>query len=526
MLGQTLLGDRLRDLRSVLRYLRGRTDLDAGRLDLWGVAGYRSILESRFGYVPYDVVVPGVLTVGDLPDVTAAPVPPMIFGFVDPPPDFGAKLAHPLSMMFVAALRRLTFGLRVVVLASSLPWAILGAGCGQRNAYVPPPPPEVIVAVPQVRPATIYHDYPGTTTASEAVELRARVQGYLESINFADGSMVMTDQLLFVIDPRPYQAALQQAEADLESKKATAVEDRAIYFRTLSLIPSQAATREQAETDRGNWLVAQAGVLEARAALTQAQLNLSFTEIRAPISGKIGRRLVDIGNLVVANTTVLATIERYDPIYVYFNATQAQYLEYLRRVRRHPPGTLEATLPPNPRATAAAVVGAAMSPSVWTAFGVLTAAQPHYPVEVGLSDETGYPHRGYVDFADNTVNPATGTLLIRGVLLNPPPYYLAPGLFVRVRVPVRKLAHAVVVPNRALGTDQEGRFLLVVGPNNVIERRSVKVGARVDTDLRIIDEGIQPGERFVLEGLQQARPGQKVVPKEQVSGIRSQGSGI
>jgi membrane fusion protein (multidrug efflux system) len=228
--------------------------------------------------------------------------------------------------------------------------------------------------------------------------------------------------------------------------------------------------------------------------------------------------LVDVGNLVSPDSTLLTTIHRYDPIYAYFNASEREYLDYLKRQRQRPRGTPEETAPPSPRATAASAAGLPAAPGgLWGTFTALIAAEPRYPVELGLPNESGYPHQGYIDFADNTVDPNTGTLLLRGVFLNPMPYYLTPGLFVRLRVPVRTLPHALLVPDRALATDQAGRYLLVVGSDNVVEHRPVQVGALVD-GLRVIEQGLNPGERFVVEGLQQARPGSKVNPKTKDEG--------
>jgi RND family efflux transporter MFP subunit len=388
----------------------------------------------------------------------------------------------------------------------------LFAGCTERNAYVPPPPPQVVVVTPEVRSVTAYHEFPATTQASELVQLRSRVQGYLERINFQDGTTVSQGHLLFVIDPRPYQAQLDAAVAAVESAKATAVQTETVYKRTLALIPSQAATREEAETQRGNWLVAKASIQSAEAKVREAKLIVEYTQITAPISGRIGRRLVDIGNLISADSTVLATITRYDPMYVYFNATEAQFLDYLKRLREHPRGTLEATRPSNPRATGAAMVGSAGPPlGVWEAVATQIVGAPNYPIELALPNEKGFPHRGTIDFADNMIDPNTGTLLARAVFANPEPYYVAPGMFVRVHVPIQTRPNAVLVPDSAVGTDQAGRYLLVVGKDDVAQRRGVTVGT-LNRGMRVIEEGLHPGERFIVEGLQHARPGMKVNP--------------
>ena len=394
--------------------------------------------------------------------------------------------------------------------------AALG-GCARNNTYVPPPPPMVKIGRPVQRTITLYHYYTGTTQASELVQIRARVQGYLESIHFADGTDVRAGQLLFVIDPRPYEAQLAQAKANLESKRAAARRAESVYRRTLSLVPLRAETQQDVDVQRGDWLIAKAAILQAEAQVREAELNVGYTRIRAPISGRIGRHLADVGSLVSADNTVLAVLSRYDPMFAYFTVSEQNFLGYLKRQRERPPGTLEAESPSPPTALAAAL-GLAVIPPVGPLLAAAAArlAMPNYPLDMALANETGYPHRGYIDFADNTVDPNTGTLQLRATFVNPPPYYLAPGLFVRLRVPIGRREHALLVPQRALGTDQAGRFLLVVNNENVVERRDVEVGPE-EGDMQVIEKGISPEERFVVEGLQQARPGSKVQPmtKEQ-----------
>jgi multidrug efflux system membrane fusion protein len=370
-------------------------------------------------------------------------------------------------------------------------------GCQRQNQYIEPPPPKVIVAIAERQPVTIYHEYTGNTQASAVVTLEARVQGYLQKIEFTDGVNVEENQLLFVIDPRPFQAALDQAKADLQSKQATVTQLDSVYKRTLALLPSRAATQEQADIDRGNWLVAQANVVQSEANLQQAQLNLGYCEIRAPFSGRIGRRLVDLGNLVTANSTALATITKFDPMYAYFNVSETNYLDYLERQRKG--GSQAGGGVANPKQTQAVAEGK---------------QPPDYPIELGLTAESGYPHEGTIDFVDNTVDPNSGTILVRGTFKNPPPYYLAPGLFVRLRAPVRKDEESMVVPDKAIGTDQAGTYLLVVRKDNTVERREVTPGEQVG-DKRVIEKGLEWNERFVVEGLQRARPGEKVAPEEQ-----------
>jgi RND family efflux transporter MFP subunit len=399
------------------------------------------------------------------------------------------------------------------VIAGALATLLGVGGCGPRNAYVPPPLPEVEVAVPVEQTVTVYDDFTGVTHASETVEVRSRVQGYLESIHFADGADVRRGDLLFVIDRKPYQAQMDQAKADLESKKAAAARAEALYRRTSSLLPSKAATREDLDKARGDWEVAKADVGQAEAKVRQAQLNLDYCQIHAPIGGFIGRRLVDVGNLVQADTTLLTTITRYDPMYVYFTMSESDLLQFMKRYRERPAGSLEARgLLPTPAAVAAVGLPASSPWSGWLAVAVVIAATPGYPVELGLGNEGGkYPHKGYIDFAENTVDPGTGTLQLRGTFSNPPPYILGPGMFARLRVPIGVQEHALLVPKRALAADQQGDYLLVLGPDDTVERRAVELGAEVGGQ-RVVEKGLSPGERFIVEGLQQARPHSKVRP--------------
>lgn len=434
---------------------------------------------------------------------------------------------------------------RVIAAATCVAAAVglLSAGCENRNAYVPPPPPRVIVATPEIKTETIYHEFPGNTQASQAVSIVPRVQGYIDSIHFTDGAMVAKGQLLFIIDPRPYQDAYDVAHAQVGVAESAANVAKANYARALQVAKTPGAIAQQeVDTYKATEQQGEANLELARANQASAKLNLDFTHITAPVSGKISRRLVDIGNLVNANLTLLTTIDQYDPMYAYFNVSEADFLAYMQRERealeksKSPPSSPgqssppQNSSPPNSPQTNSPQTNSpqANSPQQnspqqnsppqnsqptgpqYSAIGV--PVQPH-PVEMGLSDETGYPHRGVIDFADNQVNPATGTLLVRGVFPNPIPYRLAPGLFVRIRVPIGSQPNAVLVPDRALGTDQQGKYLLIVESDDAVEHRAVVTGALVENDtMRIIEHGLNLGERFIVEGLQFARPGAKVNP--------------
>jgi RND family efflux transporter MFP subunit len=405
----------------------------------------------------------------------------------------------------------------VVWLAALVPCV----GCVGRNAYHPPPPPKVKVALPVRASVTVFREFSGTTQASESVEIRARVQGYLKKIYFQDGDNVLVGQPLFLIDPAPYQAQLDQAKADLLSKRAMAVRAEAIYKRALYLVRQNASTQEDVDKDKGDWEVAKADIAQGEAKVREAQLNLDFTRIEAPISGRLSRRLIDIGNLVTQDSTLLTTITRYNPMYVYFTVSDAEHQAYLKRRRERPAGSLEAFSVPEPELPklAASVAGLLLGQAETRLLGVtaLNIGLPHYPVYIGLAGDRGYPHRGYIDFSDNTVDSNTGTLQLRGVFRNPPPdYYLAPGYFVRVRVPIGKTDNVLLVPEQALATDQSGKYVLVVKTvdgKEVVELRKLTVGA-TEGEYRVVESGdLTPDDRVIVDGLQKARPGAVVDPE-------------
>jgi RND family efflux transporter MFP subunit len=365
------------------------------------------------------------------------------------------------------------------VVCGSLCVSIL-AGCGEQNTYAPPPPPEVTVARPVQQDVMEYTEGTGTTEATESVEIRARVQGWLQKINFKPGTQVNKGDLLFVIDPREYKAALDGAQAELASKKAALDLAQFNHKRMQDLVKKNAAAELEITKAKADWDAAVAAVSAAEAAVAQAKLDHDFTQIRAPISGRISRNLVDVGNLVGAGeATLLTTIVNDDPIYAYINVSERALLKYLQ-------------------------TDAARKERV--------ARKGKELMELGVSGEEGFPHKGNFDWADNRVDPGTGTIRVRGVFPNPDGT-LVPGLFARIRAPREILKDALLVTERALGADQRGRYLLVVNSQNVVEYRPVKVGASVD-GMRVVEQGIRPGEWVVVNGLQRARPGAKVKPTQ------------
>jgi len=364
------------------------------------------------------------------------------------------------------------------LLACALAFLAGGAGCDKKaNQFVPPPPPSVTVARPAERSVTDYAEFTGTTQAVESVEIRARVEGFLQSVHFEAGAVVRKGDLLFVIDPKPFQAALAEAEANLKMAETDLklAEDK--LRRNQSLFARRAISNlelieSQSERDRDA-----AAIEVAKAQVRKARLNLQYTEVRAPIDGRAGRNLVDVGNLVGAGEpTLLTTVVKYDPMYVYFSVSERDLLAYQKK-----------------RETS-------------------KSSEDTDTFEMGLADDSGYPHAGRLDFLENQLDPDTGTILVRGVFPNPDKKVF-PGLFARVRVPVDVKEDALLVPEEALGMDQRGRFLLTVNDENVVEYRSVETGALLD-GMRVVLQGISASDRVVVNGLQRARPGAKVSPAE------------
>jgi RND family efflux transporter MFP subunit len=352
-------------------------------------------------------------------------------------------------------------------------------GCKREPpALAATPPPVVTVSQPLEREVTDYYEYTGRTAAVDAVEVRARVSGYLVKVNFREGSVVKKGDLLFLIDPRPFQAVLDQAKGQVTQLEARLARAEADVTRDERLLPKGAASQkdlDQAVADRGE---ARAAIQSTRAAVDQATLNLEFTRVTAPISGRISRYLITEGNLVTADTTLLTTIVSIDPMYAYFDVDERTVLRVQELIR----------------------TGRARF-----------ARDGEVPVALALATDKGFPHQGTINFVDNQINPSTGTLRMRGVSPNADAI-LTPGLFVRVRVPIGEPHRAVLVTERAIDTDQGQKVLYVVNDQNEVVSHPISVGALHD-GLRVIEEGVQPGERVIVNGLLQVRPGITVEPK-------------
>lgn len=333
-------------------------------------------------------------------------------------------------------------------------------------------PPAVTVAEPVVKQVRFNEDFTGTLSSVASVDIRARVAGFLEKIDFKPSDIVKKDQLLFVIQQDEYQAALDKANAQEKAAQAQLVDAQATLDRYTELLKKQAVTPQDVNDATAARDKAQAAVLGAKADVEQAEINMGYTTIKAPIKGMISRNLVDAGNLVGSGeNTLLTSIVTMDPIYVYFDASERLWLQALKKKR---------------------------SP---------TDKNP-LKVHVGLSDEEGYPHVGTIDFANNKIDPGTGTIQVRAVLENKEGL-LYPGLYVRVRVYGDPIPNAVLVQDVSIGTDLAGKYLLIVGEKNIVEKRQVEIG-QLDNGMRVILKGIKPGEKYIAEGIQRARPGRPV----------------
>jgi RND family efflux transporter MFP subunit len=326
-------------------------------------------------------------------------------------------------------------------------------------------------------------EHTGRLEAVESVEVRARVSGYLQTVHFTDGAIVEKGALLFVIDPRPYQAELDRAKATLEQAMARYERTQKDLARAEQLAKLHALSQEELDTRSADRREAEEAVRAARAAVEVARLNVEFTEVRAPISGRIGRQLVTEGNLVnggTATSSLLTTIVSLDPIYAYFEVDERSYLKHAPLLRRGngPDGR-----------------------------GMKT------PVHLGLATETGFPHEGHLDFIDNRLDPNTGTMTGRAIFRNPD-LALVPGLFGRVQLPGSSPYRALLMRDEAIGSDQTQRFALVVNGQNTVEFRKVELGPIID-GLRVVRKGLSPEDWVIVNGVQRVKAGAKVDARKQ-----------
>ncbi len=359
-----------------------------------------------------------------------------------------------------------------------------GPSTTKSKGSTPPPAPELTVSQPIARDIIEWDEYLGRFDAVEEVKMQARVSGYLTNVNFTDGQNVNAGDLLFTIDPRPFERALEQAKAQLDQTKVQVSNAALDVDRGRPLLKREIISRKTFD-DRENLVrEAEAAVKVAEARVNTAELELSFTRILAPISGRIGRALVTPGNFVSgggtdSGSTILTTIVTQDPIYIYFDVSENNALKYQRLAGASSNG-------------GSGLVGAA--------------------VGIGLPDEEGFPHDGKLDFLDNRLDVGTGTLRARAVVPNPTGL-LSPGMFARVRLQGSPEYEAILLPDEAIGTDQTSRYVWVVGPDDIPVRKTVKLGPIID-GLRVVRKGVEPDDWVVTKGQQRIRPHMKIVPKK------------
>ena len=359
--------------------------------------------------------------------------------------------------------------------------AALGAfalsACGQSNTYVAPPPPRVTVAQPVKQAVTRYLEATGNVAAVNSADLVARVPGFVEEIKYQDGAHVKRGTLLFTIEPKPYKVKLEQAQA-AEAAAATSLKvAETAYQRQVSLLATGNTTQanyDQALQTRDS---AQSSFDQAHANTVLAQINYDYTQVSAPFDGIATARQVSVGQYVggTATPTVLASIVQRDPVYVNFTVSEQDVLKLRAEIARR---------------------------------GVTREELRKVPVEVGLQIDSGFPHQGTLDYAAPTITQSTGTLPVRAILQNPD-QVLLPGYFVRVRVPTGETPDALLIPETALNSDQGGTYVLVVGPDNVVQQRRIEAGQVVDTR-RVVEKGLAADDRVVVSGMLRAIPGEKV----------------
>ena len=368
-----------------------------------------------------------------------------------------------------------------------------GLGCS-RTAIKPvePPPEEVLVSLPTSDEITDYEEFIGHTEAQFDVNVRARVNGYLDKVNFNDGDEVEKGTVLFQIDDRPYKANFDNQSALVEQGLARLTRTTADHRRADALLQRNAIGREEYDKIQGDFAESKATIGAAKATLEMAQLNVDWTKVVAPISGRLSRRLIDPGNLIKADETLLTSIVSLDPMYVYFDIDERTILKIRRLIAE---GRMKSR------------------------------QEAELPVLIGLADETNFPHVGTINFSDNKIDAATGTLRVRGVIANPKPRLLSPGLFVRIRLPIGAPHKSILIAESAIGTDQGRKYVYVINKKTIpdkktnkpreaelVEYRPIKVGS-LNQGLRVIDDGLAMGERVVVSGLQRVRPGKEVAPR-------------
>ena len=359
-------------------------------------------------------------------------------------------------------------------------------GC-QREAplVAKPPPPEVLVTTPVEQQVTEYVEFTGRTDAANSVDIRARVSGYLVEVAFADGADVKEGDLLYQIDPRPFEAEVERAQGEVARWQAQHAKATADLARNKTLRQSNVVTQEELDATIAQEGIAKASIASAQAAERQARLNLEFTRITSPIAGRTSRTAITKGNLVstsAGDSSVLTSVVAQDPMYVLFDVDEQTLLRHQQYLREKKDVNQIAEL-----------------------------RSRNIPAEVGLANEQGFPHRGTLDFGDNRVDPSTGTIKVRAVLDNADRRF-TPGMFVRVRLPFGDPHSALLIPTRAIGADQGNHYVLVVNAENVVETRAVRLGTE-QHPMRIVESGLVATDRVIVSGIQNVRPGITVQPR-------------
>ncbi len=380
---------------------------------------------------------------------------------------------------------------RSVIVASALLSSVVAltlAGCARNEAATvsAPPAPQVSVAEVLKRPVTEFDEFTGRFVAVERVEVRPRVTGYISSVSLTPGREVKKGDLLFTIDARPYEAALKGAKAELARARTQLALARTERERAVKLLEQHAISQEEFDSRASGTEQNEANVEAASAALDTAALNLSWTRVESPIAGLASREEVTSGNLVSAGQTLLTTVVSVDKIYVEFESDEQVYLKYAALTRS---GERD------------------------------NARSSNLPVWIGLADEKGTPHEGQMVFLDNALDAQTGTIRARALLDNHDRRF-TPGLFARVKLEGSAKYEALLINDSAVGTDQNVRYVFAVGPDNKVEYRAVKLGPVIDDGLRVVRDGLKPGELVVVNGLQRVRPGVTIAPQKIAMGVK------
>ncbi|HEY8901258.1 MAG TPA: efflux RND transporter periplasmic adaptor subunit [Chthoniobacterales bacterium] len=383
--------------------------------------------------------------------------------------------------------KNLASALAFAVVAIALVLSLAGCGKGAASAQTPPPPVVTVAPVEQ-REVTEWDVFTGRAEAVESVEVRPRVSGHIDEVRFQSGQLVKKGDVLFVIDPRYYKAELDRRQAEYEQAQVRLANAGRDAKRSGRLLASKAISSEEGDSIESQFQEAKAGLLAAQAILESARLDYEFTQVRAPIDGRVSRALLTVGNYVsgvAGSASLLTTIVSVDPIYVYADVDENSLLKFNALARERAAGGNKV------------------------------------PVELALGDDEGFPERGVIESFDNRVDANTGTIVVRAEFANPGGR-IVPGLFARIRIPMSGRHDALLVDEAAIGTDQAQKFVLTLGKDNTVQYRAVKLGPAIDGK-RIVRSGLEPGEKIIVNGLMHARPGMPVTPQEAVAATEPAG---